>query len=115
MSERLTLLIVDDSVIIRNTIAKYLNEYHIDIVGSAADGKEALKIFKKNKPKYVTLDITMPKLNGIRVLEEIIKIEPSTKVLVVTALSDKETGIKALEIGAKGLVVKPFTATKLTR
>ena len=113
MQEEIKLLIVDDSTIIRSTIEKHLSAFNITIVGSAADGLEALEIFKKARPAYVTLDITMPELDGLKVLEEILKVEPKTKVLVVTALSDKETGIQAFELGAMGIVIKPFTPAKL--
>ncbi len=113
MKDEIQLMVVDDSTIIRSTIEKHLSDFNIRIVGSAADGLEAINIFKKTKAAYVTLDITMPELDGLRVLEEILKIEPDTKVLVVTALSDKETGIKAFELGAKGIVIKPFTGEKL--
>ena len=83
------------------------------MVGQAEDGEMALDLFDKNEPEYVTLDITMPKVDGLTVLEKILKKKPQTKVLVVTALSDKDTALKALELGAKGFIVKPFTPEKL--
>jgi two-component system chemotaxis response regulator CheY len=110
---KLKVMIVDDSSLIRQAIQKNLKEYDIEVVGQAEDGEMALDLFEKNEPEYVTLDITMPKVDGLTVLEQILKKKPDTKVLVVTALSDKDTALKALELGAKGFIVKPFTPEKL--
>lgn len=113
MSDKIRLLIVDDSLIIRKSIQKYLTDYNIEVVGIAGDGKAALDVFKKTKPEVVTLDITMPEIDGLTVLEEMLKIDPSTKIMVVTALSDKATGLKAIRLGAKGFLPKPFSADEL--
>jgi two-component system chemotaxis response regulator CheY len=113
MSDKIRLLIVDDSLIIRKSIQKYLTDYNIEVVGIAGDGKAALDVYKKTKPEVVTLDITMPEIDGLTVLEEMLKIEPSTKIMVVTALSDKATGLKAIRLGAKGFLPKPFSADEL--
>lgn len=113
MDDRIRVLIVDDSSIIRNSIEKDLKGYNVEIAGMAANGKEALEIFKEKKPDIVTLDITMPEIDGLTVLEKILKLEPTTKVMIVTALSDKDTGLRAIELGAKSIVVKPYTSDKL--
>ena len=106
-------LIVDDSSIIRQVIEKYLKNYQIEIVGKASNGREALTLFKEKNPTIVTLDITMPEMDGLTVLEEMKKENPQIKVVVITALSDKATGIKALELGAKNFVAKPFTEARI--
>jgi len=113
MKEKIKLMIVDDSVIIRQAIHKHLKEFNIEVVGNAEDGKVALEVFKKTRPDVVTLDITMPELDGLTVLEEMLKIDESVKVMVVTALSDKSTGLKAIKLGAKSFLPKPFTPEKL--
>ena len=113
MDERIRVMVVDDSSIIRNSIVKDLQSYKVEIVGLAKNGEEALEIFKDKKPSYVTLDITMPEIDGLTVLDEILKMEPETKVMIVTALSDKDTGLKAIELGAKSIVIKPYTSEKL--
>ena len=104
MPELVKLLIVDDSLIIRKSIQKYLDGYNINVVGIAGDGKSALKIFKDQMPDVVTLDITMPEMDGLTVLEEMLKIKEDAKIMVVTALSDKATGLKAIKLGAKGFL-----------
>jgi len=113
MSEKLKLLIVDDSFIIRQAIKKYLKKYNLEVVGTAENGKIALELFEKTNPDIVTLDITMPEIDGLTVLEEMIKINKDVKVMVVTALTDKATGLKAIKLGAKSYLPKPFTEEKL--
>ena len=113
MHEKVKVMIVDDSLIIRQAIHKYLKDFNIEVVGTAENGKEALEIFKKTDPDVVTLDITMPELDGLTVLQEMLTINKSVKVMVVTALSDKATGLKAIKLGAKSFLPKPFTPEKL--
>ena len=107
------LLIVDDSNIIRRAIENYLKDFDLEICGSVDNGEEALKKYRKHKPDLVTLDITMPRMDGLSALKEIISLDPEACVLVISALKDRETGIKALKIGAAGFLPKPFTPTQL--
>ena len=110
--DKKTLLIVDDSLIIRQAIAKYIEHFEVDIIATAHNGDTALELYKKFLPDFVTLDITMPGLGGFSVLEEMVKINPQSKIIVVTALSDKGTGLKALKMGASSYLTKPFGAQK---
>ena len=107
-----TLLIVDDSLIIRQAIARFIENFDIEIIATAHNGETALELYKKFLPDYVTLDITMPGLGGFYVLEEMIKINNKSKIIVVTALADKGTGLKALKMGASSYLNKPFGAQK---
>ncbi|MFY0689484.1 MAG: response regulator [Cyclobacteriaceae bacterium] len=109
------LLIVDDSSIMRRTIEKNLVEYDLEIIGTAANGREALEIVAREKPDVITLDITMPEMDGISCLTEIMKIHPTAKVMMITALSDKLTGLQALSKGARGFLYKPVSAEDLAR
>ena len=113
MPKKTKLLIVDDSLIIRKAIVQYIKDYDIDIVGSVSNGKSALKLFKRFKPHVVTLDITMPGLDGFTVLEQMIKINYDCKIIIITALKDKATGLKALKLGARSIIVKPFNPQKI--
>ncbi len=107
------LLIVDDSVVIRKAIEKFLSEYEVEIIGKASNGVTALEMFHKFKPDIVTLDITMPGVDGFQTLKEMVKQNSACKVIVITALADKATGLKALKYGAKSYLTKPFGPEKL--
>ena len=107
------LMIVDDSSIIRRIIRRYLDEYNMEIVGEASNGEAAVELFKKKRPDIVTMDIVMPKLDGLSVIKELVKIDPDVKIIAVTSLSDKSTGIQAIRLGAYSYVTKPFSSEKL--
>ena len=113
MQDKIKVLIVDDSLIIREAIHKHLKHFNIEVVGTAENGKVALELFKEKDPDVVTLDITMPEIDGLTVLAEMLKIKADIKVMVVTALSDKATGLKAIKLGAKSFLPKPFTPEKI--
>ncbi len=113
MENRMKVLVVDDSAIIRQVIEKHLVEnFPVVVAGVAENGERALEVFSETNPDYVTLDITMPKIDGLTVLERMLEQKPSVKVMIVTALSDKDTALQAIEMGAKSYLVKPFTPDK---
>jgi two-component system chemotaxis response regulator CheY len=97
----------------RSAIESYLEDYDLEIVGFATNGKEALDKFRSTEPDVVTLDITMPEMDGLEALEEMISYKPTTKIMIITALADKGTGLKALKKGARGYLHKPITPEKL--
>jgi two-component system chemotaxis response regulator CheY len=107
------LLIVDDSNIMRRAIEKYLEQKQFTLVGAAADGESAIQMFSQFLPDLVTLDITMPKMDGLTCLEKMLSIKPDAKILVISALKDPVTGLQALKKGARGFLPKPFTAQAL--
>ena len=107
--------IVDDSSIMRKTIEKYLDGYGVQVVGTASNGIEALELVQNHHPDVMTLDITMPKMDGLTSLEKIMQLAPETKVIVVTALSDKLTGLQALDKGAVGYLFKPVNSDNLRK
>ena len=106
-------LIVDDSTVIRKALVKFLEQYSVNIVGTASNGTDALKMFSQYKPDIVTLDITMPGLDGFHILDKMRKMDDSVTIIVITALADKATGLKALKKGAKSYLTKPFGPDKL--
>jgi two-component system chemotaxis response regulator CheY len=109
MSEKIKIMVVDDSTVIVKMIQGFLKTFDIEVVGTAGDGKTAIEVFKKTSPDIVTLDITMPEMDGLTVLEKILEIKPTTKVIIITALSDNATALKSLRIGAKDYMPKPIT------
>ena len=106
-------MVVDDSDIIRTKIQNVLDEESFEIVGTANNGLEAIQQFKDLQPRVVTMDITMPFMDGIETIEKIIEIDSEVRILVVSALSDKATLIKAMHLGAYGFLCKPFTDLEL--
>lgn len=110
-----SLLIVDDSSIIRKAISLYLEDFDLEVVGTANNGATALKLFKELNPDFVTLDISMPGIDGFQVLKDMIKFDETAKIIVITALADKSTGIKALKLGAINYLIKPFSPEKLKK
>jgi two-component system, chemotaxis family, chemotaxis protein CheY len=110
------LLIVDDSNMIRSRISRVVQGgglANVSLVGLARNGAEALRIARATQPDVVTMDLTMPEMDGIECITEMLRILPRTNILVVSALSDKSTAIQALRLGARGFVAKPFSDDEL--
>lgn len=110
------LLIVDDSNMIRTRISRVVQSGGLkDVVlaGLARNGAEALRIAKAVRPDVVTMDLTMPEMDGIECIAALLKFDPRISILVVSALSDKSTAIQALKLGARGFVAKPFSDEEL--
>ncbi len=109
----LSLMIVDDSNIIRRKIERCNDTDHFEVVASAANGLQALELFKEKRPQVVTMDLTMPEMDGIACIQQLMAIDPEVRILVISAMSDKATGIDALKKGARGFLCKPFTEQQL--
>jgi two-component system chemotaxis response regulator CheY len=107
------LLVVDDSNVIRNKIARTLDLEGVEVIGTARNGREAVGLFAKHRPELVTMDITMPEMDGTQCIREILKLRSDTLILVISALSDKATAIAALKQGAHGFLCKPFEDREL--
>jgi two-component system, chemotaxis family, chemotaxis protein CheY len=107
------LMIVDDSNLMRRRIERSQQFEELQLVGTAADGVEALELFKKTDPDVVTMDITMPHMDGIECIERLVALKPAIRILVVSALADKATAVEAMERGANGFLNKPFTDRQL--
>ncbi|HEY6528160.1 MAG TPA: response regulator [Cellvibrionaceae bacterium] len=108
-----SMMVVDDSSVIRRKIERAAEGAFFRVVATAGCGKEALIAFDKFHPELVTMDITMPHMDGIACIERLIAKEADLRILVVSALADKATGIEALEKGARGFLSKPFTQKQL--
>ncbi len=100
-------------MIIRRAIERTLVPSLFDEIRTAADGLRAIEEFKDFMPDVVTLDITMPHMDGIATLEELLQIKPDTKIMIVSALADDSTAIEALTMGADQFICKPFTNEEL--
>lgn len=107
------LMVVDDSNIIRNRIQRAYNSDSFMLVATATSGLDAIEKFNLHRPTVITMDLTMPQMDGLECIEKIIAINPDVRILVVSALSDKSTGIEALSLGASGFLTKPFSEQEL--
>lgn len=111
---KLKLLICDDSNIIRRKIERELKIDRLEVIATASNGRLAVEAFTKQPADVVTMDITMPEMDGIECVEKLVAIKPDVLILVISALSDKATAIEALQKGANGFLCKPFTDRQLT-
>ncbi|MEE9398972.1 MAG: response regulator [Dehalococcoidales bacterium] len=107
-----TVLVVDDAAFMRMRCSKLLGEKGYEVV-EAANGAEALERYKERRPDAVLLDITMPKMDGIVTLQEIIKMDSGAQVAMVTAMGQRSMVISALKAGARDFVVKPFDGARV--
>ena len=112
-SRALRLLIVDDSNIMRRRIERSQQFEDLHVVGAAANGVEALELFRQTDPDLVTMDLTMPQMDGIECIEQLVALKPAIRILVISALADKATAVEAMEKGANGFLNKPFTDRQL--
>ena len=110
----LKLMIVDDSNIIRSKITRTLTQHHMEVVATASNGEDAIKLFAESKPDVVTMDLTMPRMDGLECIRALRKLNANVHILVVSALADKSTAIQALKEGAQGFLCKPFSEIDLT-
>ena len=107
------LLIVDDSNIMRRRIERSQQFAEIVVVGTASNGMQALDLARRTDPDLVTMDLTMPQMDGIECIGRLIEFKPAMRILVISALTDKATAVQAMEQGANGFLHKPFTDRQL--
>lgn len=101
-------LIVDDAKFMRHTLKGILTDMGYEVVGEAVNGQEACEKYTELKPDVVTMDIVMPELNGIDALRKIRSADPTAKVVMISAIDQREPLMEALRLGAADYVVKPF-------
>lgn len=107
------ILIVDDAAFMRMMIKDILSKNGFEVVGEANDGFQAVEKFKELKPDLVTMDITMPEMDGIAALKEIKSIDSDAKVVMCSAMGQQAMVIDAIQAGAKDFIVKPFQADRV--
>lgn len=109
----LTVMVVDDSPIIVKKLTVLLQTFGYKVVQTAANGKEAVAAYKQHEPDVVTMDITMPEMDGIEATQEIISEFPDAKIVMITSHGQENMVLDALKAGAKGYVLKPFQQQKV--
>ncbi len=106
-------LIVDDAAFMRMMIKEILTKNGYTVVGEASDGAQAVEKYKELGPDLVTMDITMPEMDGITALKEIKKIDPNARIIMCSAMGQQAMVIDAIQAGAKDFIVKPFQADRV--
>lgn len=106
-------LIADDNAVLRAVLRSMLRNEGYDVVGEAGDGTAAVQLVAKLKPDIVCLDIVMPGIDGLQVLQEIKEALPETVVLMVSGNADRESIETAVARGAFGYIIKPFNAARV--
>jgi len=101
-------LIVDDAAFMRMMIKDILSKNGLDVSGEAENGVQAVEKYKELKPDLVTMDITMPEMDGITALKEILSADGAARVVMCSAMGQQAMVIEAIQAGAKDFIVKPF-------
>lgn len=107
------ILIVDDAAFMRMMIREILSKNGYEVIGEAADGIQAVQKYKESKPDLVTMDITMPEMDGIQALREIRQFDSSATVIMCSAMGQQAMVIDAIQAGARDFIVKPFQADRV--
>jgi two-component system, chemotaxis family, chemotaxis protein CheY len=107
------LLVVDDALFMRKMICGVAAEAGWEVVGEAGDGTEAISQYQKLRPDLVTMDLVMPVMGGLEALRQIRALDPEARVVVVTALDQKQALMDSIRDGAIDFVVKPFERQRI--
>ncbi|MFW5962505.1 MAG: response regulator [bacterium] len=102
------ILIVDDASFMRMMLKNILNEAGYEIVGEAENGKEAVDQYQEVNPDLVTMDITMPDMDGLEAVSKILEFDNNADIIMVSAMGQRSMVIEAIQAGAKDFIVKPF-------
>ncbi|WP_277613393.1 response regulator [Brevibacillus humidisoli] len=105
-------LIVEDTAFMRKILIEMLEGEH-EVCGEAGNGREAIRLYKELSPDIVTMDVTMPDIQGIDALREIIAHDPDAKILMCSAMGQRQIVLEAMKLGAKDFIVKPFQKERL--
>ena len=106
-------LVVDDAAFMRMMVKDILTKNGYEVVGEAENGMKALEKYQELKPDLVTMDITMPEMDGISAVKEIKKVDPNAKIVMCSAMGQQAMVIEAFQAGARDFIVKPFQADRV--
>lgn len=102
-------MVVDDSGVIKSQLVRIIQQAGCVVVGLASDGAEAVDMYKKHMPDFVTMDVEMPNMNGIDALKQIVDHDRGAVVIMVTTVNNKASVLESVKAGAKNYIIKPFT------
>ena len=112
--EKFKFVIADDAIFMRTVLKKIISDINnYEVVDEAATGYEAIDKAKKYQPDVMTLDITMPGMDGIKAIKGILEVSPNTKIIMVSAMGQKGMVVDAIKSGARDFIVKPFDQYKV--
>ncbi|MCI1696940.1 response regulator [Aneurinibacillus aneurinilyticus] len=106
-------LVVDDAVFMRNIIKDFLTKNGFEVVGEAGNGAEAVQKYIQTRPDLVTMDITMPEMDGVEALKKIKEHDPLAKIIICSAMGQEKMVIQAMGAGAIDFIVKPFQEARV--
>lgn len=109
------ILIVDDAIFMRMKLKDILESNGYEVVAEAQDGKEAIEKYQTEKPDLVTMDITMPEMDGVSALKEIKKIDPNATIIMCSAMGQQAMVMEAIQAGAVDFIVKPFDTERVIK
>jgi two-component system, chemotaxis family, chemotaxis protein CheY len=107
------ILITDDALFMRVMLRNILTKSGYEIAGEAANGIESVEMYRSVKPDLVTMDITMPEMDGISAVKRIRQIDPDAKIIMCTAMGQKNMVMEAVAAGARDFIIKPFQPEKV--
>jgi two-component system chemotaxis response regulator CheY len=107
------ILVCDDSAFMRMMLKRILIENGHEVIAEAGDGRQAVQLFRQFKPDLITMDITMPKMDGIEAVKIIHEENPLVRIIMVTAIGQRAVITEALKAGASDFIVKPFDASQV--
>lgn len=110
---QIKILLVDDLSFMRDAIRHIVEESHMHVLGEAENGRDAVKIYMNMNPDVVLMDITMPVMDGLESLKRIREYDPGAKVIMCSALGQQKYIIKAIQLGARDFILKPFQSERI--
>lgn len=108
-----SVLVTDDAAFMRMQLKDILTKLGHIVVGEAENGKDAIEKFKELTPELITMDITMPEMNGVEAVKEIKKINSDVKIIMCSAMGQQGMVLDAIQAGANDFIVKPFTRERI--
>lgn len=103
-----TILVIDDSPFVYKTVVKALEGSEYEVIGNALNGQLGLDFYVHNKPDIITLDVTMPVMDGLETARKLFEIDPNVKIIMLSAMGDETLHDEARSIGIKHFLMKPF-------
>lgn len=107
------IIIADDAAFMRMVLKNILERYGHEVIAEADNGETAVQKYAENKPDLVTMDITMPDMDGISAVQKIMSIDPNAKIIMCSAMGQQNMVLDAVKAGAKDFVTKPFQETRV--